>query len=45
MNPRERVLAAFHRQATDRTPVDLWLTPEILDSLRWHTGERDEIAV
>ena len=45
MNPRQRVLAAFNRQATDRTPVDLWLTPEVLESLRQHTGETDELAV
>ena len=45
MSPRERVLAAFNRKPTDRTPVDLWVTPEVLESLRQHTGETDELAV
>jgi uroporphyrinogen decarboxylase len=45
MTPRERVLAALDRNPTDRTPVDLWVTPEVLDSLRRHTGETDELAV
>jgi uroporphyrinogen decarboxylase len=45
MTPKERVLATINRQDTDRTPVDLWLTPEVLESLRQHTGETDELAV
>ena len=45
MSPRERVLATFDRKATDRTPVDLWLTPEVLESLRQFTGQSDELAV
>lgn len=45
MTPKERVLATIDRKVTDRTPVDLWLTPEVLDSLRSHTGEDDELAV
>ena len=45
MTPRERILATLNRQATDRTPVDLWCTPEVLDMLRKHTGEEDELAV
>ncbi len=45
MSPRDRILATLNRQPTDRTPVDLWCTGEVLDSLRAHTGEDDELAV
>lgn len=45
MTPRERILATLHRQPVDRTPVDLWVTPEVLQALREHTGETDELAV
>jgi uroporphyrinogen decarboxylase len=45
MTPRQRVLATLARKPTDRTPIDLWLTPEVLQSLRAHTGESDELAV
>ena len=41
MTPRERILATLNRQPTDRTPVDLWVTPEVLQALRDHTGEAD----
>ena len=42
---RERILATLNRQPTDRTPVDIWCTPEVLDSLRRHTGKNDELEV
>ncbi|MEI6175993.1 MAG: uroporphyrinogen decarboxylase family protein [Verrucomicrobiota bacterium] len=42
MSPRERILATLDRRPVDRVPVDLWLTPEVLDSLRSHTGVEDE---
>jgi hypothetical protein len=42
MTPRERILATIERRPVDRVPVDLWLTPEVLDSLRGHTGVEDE---
>lgn len=45
MTPKERILATLNRQPTDRTPVDLWVTPEVLQSLRRHTGQTDELAV
>jgi len=45
MSPRERVLATLNRQTTGRAPVDMWCTGEVLDSLRAHTGEDDELAV
>ncbi|MDR1097251.1 MAG: hypothetical protein LBL57_03875 [Tannerella sp.] len=45
MTPRERILATVNRQPTDRRPVDLWCTPEVLDTLREHTSLQDELAV
>jgi hypothetical protein len=45
MTPRDRDLATLDRQSTDRPPVDLWVIPEVLDSLRRHTGETVELAV
>lgn len=42
MTPRERILATIERRPVDRVPVDLWLTPEVLDSLRSHTGVTEE---
>ncbi len=45
MNPRERILAAVNRQPVDRPPVDLWCTPEVLETLKAHTGLNDELAV
>jgi len=45
MTPRERILATLDRKPADRTPVDLWVTPEVLQSLRAHTGETEELAV
>ena len=38
-------MATVNRQATDRPPVDLWCTPEVLDSLRAYTSLQDEMAV
>ncbi len=45
MTPRERILATLRRQPTDRIPVDVWCTPEILNLLRKHTGKTDELDV
>lgn len=45
MTPRERILATLDRQPTDRVPVDLWLTPEVLQALREHTGVHEELAL
>jgi len=45
MTPHERILATLQRTPTDRTPVDLWLTPEVLASLQQHTGIQDELAL
>lgn len=45
MTPRERILAILNRQPVDRTPIDVWLTPEILLALQTHTGVNDELAL
>jgi len=45
MTPRERILATINRQSVDRAPVDLWCTPEVLDTLRVYTSIQDEFAV
>lgn len=45
MTPRERILSTINRRSVDRTPVDIWCTPEILNVLREHTGLQDELAV
>jgi uroporphyrinogen decarboxylase len=45
MKPHERILATLERKPVDRVPVDVWLTPEVLASLRQHTGEQDELAL
>ncbi len=45
MTPRERILATINRQPVDSLPVDLWCSPEVLDSLREYTGIQDEFAV
>ena len=42
MTPHERILATINRQPVDRVPVDLWLAPEVLMSLKQHAGEADE---
>ncbi len=44
MNPRLRILNTLNRQAVDRPPVDLWLTPEVLAALKARTGEEDDYA-
>lgn len=45
MTPHQRILATLQRQPVDRVPVDVWLTPEVLDSLRRHAGETDELSL
>jgi uroporphyrinogen decarboxylase len=45
MTPKERILATIHRQPVDRPPVDLWCTPEVLDTLHKYTAQEDELAV
>ena len=42
MNTHERILATLDRRTVDRTPVDVWLTPEVLASLSTLVGEPDE---
>ena len=45
MTPRERIFATLDRQPVDRPPVDLWCTPEALETLKAYTGQDDELAV
>jgi len=45
MKPKERILATLARQPTDRTPVDLWHTPEIGALLRRQCRVRDDLDV
>ena len=42
MNAQSRILSTINRQPTDRVPVDVWLTQEVLDSLKKHLGKEDE---
>ncbi|MBI5693988.1 MAG: hypothetical protein HZC55_28265 [Verrucomicrobia bacterium] len=45
MTSKERILATLNRQPTDRTPVDLWHTPEVAAQLRRHCGVGDDLAM
>ncbi|MBA4136046.1 MAG: hypothetical protein C0518_01865 [Opitutus sp.] len=45
MTPRERILRTLARQPVDRTPVDLWHTPEVAAMLRRHFQVDDDLAV
>lgn len=45
MTAHERIIATIERRPTDRPPVDLWLTPEALASLKSHVGESEEFAL
>ena len=45
MNSIQRITATLNRQPVDRLPVDLWCTPEILETLKSYTGKDDELAV
>ena len=38
MSPRERWLAVLNRQAPDRVPMDIWITPEAANNLRTYLG-------
>lgn len=45
MTPKQRILATLARRPTDRTPVDLWHTPEVAATLRLHCGAADDLAM
>jgi uroporphyrinogen decarboxylase len=45
MKPKERVLAVLEREPVDRLPVDIWHTPEVMESLKRHFGTTDDFAV
>ncbi|ACB76167.1 uroporphyrinogen decarboxylase family protein [Opitutus terrae] len=44
MTPKRRILATLNREPVDRTPVDLWHTPEVGAALRQHFGVADDLA-
>ncbi|MBI2501789.1 MAG: hypothetical protein HYW07_00955 [Candidatus Latescibacteria bacterium] len=43
MTGRERMLAAFRREPTDRVPTDIWATPEVWRKLEDQFGDREQI--
>jgi len=45
MNSKQLVQAVLNRDKTDRIPVDIWCTPEILDMLMKHFGSSDELSI
>ena len=45
MNSRQLVQAVLDRNKTDRIPVDIWCTPEIMDMLMKHFGASDELSL
>ncbi|MBT3480546.1 MAG: hypothetical protein HN457_03835, partial [Opitutales bacterium] len=45
MTPRERIFNTLNRQAVDRIPIDIWHTPEVLESLKSYTGKNDELEL
>lgn len=45
MTPQQRILATLERRPTDRTPVDVWLTPEVFADLQKHVGINDELKL
>ena len=45
MNARERVLAVLNRETPDRTPVDIWLAPELVETFKAHLGVETELDI
>lgn len=45
MNSRERILAAIRHQPVDRTPTDIWATPEVWEVLHRHFGVRSRLEL
>lgn len=45
MTPRQRICNVLERKPTDRVPVDLWLTPEMLTALRDACHEQDDLTL
>ena len=45
MKPKQLIDAVLNRQPVDRIPVDIWLTPEMLESFKDHTGADEELDV
>ncbi len=45
MIPHDRILAVLNRRPHDRTPVDIWLSPEVLADAKRHFRCEDELEV
>ena len=45
MNSKERILATLERKSIDRLPVDIWHTPEVVESLQKHFCVNDEFSL
>lgn len=45
MTSRERIFNTLNREPVDRVPVDIWHTPEVLESLKQFAGERDPLRL
>ncbi len=45
MNARECVIAVLNREPTDRTPVDIWLVPELVEKFKTKLGVVDELDI
>ena len=45
MNSHQRILATLEGKPVDRVPVDVWLTPEALESTMRHVGADDELGL
>lgn len=45
MTPKERVLNVLNRKWVDRTPVDLWYTPEVGAALRRHFSVETDLEL
>lgn len=45
MTPHQRILLTLQHKETDRIPVDIWLTPEVLSDLKQTVGVSDELKL
>ncbi|MBI9102697.1 MAG: hypothetical protein JEY99_09790 [Spirochaetales bacterium] len=45
MNSRDRILAVLNRETPDRTPVDIWLVPELVEKFKKKLGVENEMDI
>lgn len=45
MTPRKRIKTVLEGNKVDRTPVDLWYTPEVGNCLKKHLGVEDDFGI